>query len=129
MCLLRVVDANQAQAVVTFSRSLKYAGRGLIAVDIGVRGCGVAGAKATGGDWRRKTFEEVAGFGFSVVSGAGMGMAAKGLLPKIALGASPMGWVVLIGAIAVGAGFGMTMDRLGKVFGGWVWDRLPGVAQ
>ena len=129
MCLLRVVDANQAQAVVTFSRSLKYAGRGLIAVDIGVRGCGVAGAKATGGDWRRKTFEEVAGFGLSVGAGAGMGMAAKGMLPKIALGASPMGWVILIGAIVVGAGLGMGADRFGQRWGGMIWDHFGPVTQ
>ena len=127
--LLRVADANQAQAVVTFSRSLKYAGRGLIAVDIGVRGCGVAGVKATGGDWRRKTFEEVVGFGGALVAGGVTGAVAKGLLPKIALGANPTGWVVLIGAIALGVGLGMGADRFGKEIGGWIWDRLPGVPQ
>ncbi|WP_111643178.1 hypothetical protein [Marinimicrobium alkaliphilum] len=121
---IHIADMHEGRKVSRFADSLRYVGRGVIAVDIGVRGQKVRSAYHNDEQWLRELMAQGGGFGGAGVTGFATGRAAF-LLGRIALASTPVGWVVLVGStIAVGAIAAYQMDKAGQDAGHFVWDSL-----
>lgn len=122
----RINVANNAQALrlAQLAKGVSYAGKGLIALDAGIRINGVHNTYKQGGNWQREAAIQTTGFGFGGLAGIAAGNAVVAGLTTIGLGLTPAGWVVLIG-IGVTAGFGAayTTDNLFQRFAAWIYDR------
>lgn len=98
--------ANNAQAVQVSSlaKSISYTGKGLVALDAGIRIKHVHNTYNQGGNWQREAAIQATGFGAAGIAGIGVGKAVVTGLTAIGLGLTPVSWVVLIGA-GLTAGF------------------------
>src|SRR5690606_20482848 len=97
-------NAQEARQLDRLARNIRWAGNGLVAIDAGRRAAGVYQTYQDGGNWQRQASIEATGFGVGGAAGiiAGNGVIAG--LTFIGLGATPVGWVILIGVgIAAGA--------------------------
>lgn len=64
------------------------------------------------------------GFGVGGASGILVSKATVGTLTMIGLGATPVGWVVIIGTgVVAGYSAATKMDRFGKWLANLVWNR------
>lgn len=120
---LIIDNVAEVQRLDRLARSIRYAGNGLIALDAGLRVRNIHESYQRNDNWQRQMALEITGFG---VGGAGGIVAAKGAvltLSYIGLGATPVGWVVLIGT-AVAAGFlgGKRGDSLGRRIAAFLFD-------
>lgn len=100
---LDVGSQIEAHGLVDMSRHTRLVGRTMVIVDLGLRADEVLEAYESGDDWQRKAFVESAGFAASVAAGRILTGAALATL-DVMLAATPVGWVVILGAGLVAAG-------------------------
>jgi len=106
-----------------FESGANILGKGLILIDAGVRVGNVHTDYLSGNDWQRRAVVETTGFGFGTAAGLAVGaeVIAAGL--GIAMLATPVGWVFIIGsAIAVGYMASKVGDAGGKWAAGALYD-------
>lgn len=121
---INVASNTQALQISQLAKGVSYAGKGLIALDAGIRINGVRNTYKQGGNWQREAAIQAAGFGFGGATGLAVGNVVVGSLTAIGLGLTPVGWVVLI-SLGIAAGFGSAyfMDNVGKSIATGIWDR------
>jgi hypothetical protein len=121
---INVASTTQALQISRMATGISYTGRGLIALDAGIRINGVHNTYKQGGNWQREAAIQTTGFGAGSAAGLITGKAVVMGLTAIGLGLTPVGWVVLIG-IGITAGFGAAYfaDNLGKDFAAKAWDK------
>lgn len=121
---IHINNLQEGKKVARFSNSLSYAGRGLIAVDIGFRSASVHKTYAANGNWQRELAVQTGGFGGSLLTGYATGRTAAIMLSRIALMSTPVGWMILIGStIAIGAVLAYQADQGGQRIVGSLWDK------
>ena len=111
---LNVMSSFEASRLARLARCARPLGPGVMAFDFAWRAIDVRNEYRAGGDWERKAIVDGAGFtagalGSSVVVWAGMGA-----LP-LAVAATPMGWVLIVGSLGVVAAAtiaGVQVDRV-----------------
>ncbi len=97
---LDVRSPIEATQLVELARAAKYVGRGVVAVDLGMRVNRVHEQHEARGDWQRSAVTEAAGFVISGMAGVALTGAAVQTLNVIAL-ATPAGWVLVLGGAAL----------------------------
>ena len=103
-------------------KGAKFLGSKLIVLDAGVRAGEVHLDYLAGRNWQRRAAVETAGFGFGVAAGIAAGQATVGYL-SIALLATPLGWVFIIGAaLTVGCVAAKGGDLFGKSLASGAYD-------
>jgi len=97
------------------------AGKGIIALDAGIRLDNVYKEYKAGENWQRTAAVEATGFGLGTAVGVFTGTKVITAGMGIALALGPVGWVILIG-VGIGASYvaGKTADNIGK----WGASRL-----
>lgn len=121
---LDVASKAELSRLVELARHTKYVGRGLVAIDLGMRANRVQEAYEGGGDWHRQAFVEAAGFGFGFGAGTVLTAATGSALELIVL-ATPAGWALIVGglaAVGVVAVGSMAGSRLGELGSGRIYD-------
>jgi hypothetical protein len=101
---LDVGSSVEATDLVRFAQHAKFLGNGLAVIDFGSRVGDIYTDYKGGADWGRKMFIESSSFAISagvgeVATVAGMAILEESL--AIALAATPAGWVLIIGGLAV----------------------------
>lgn len=121
---LIIDNVAEVQRLDQLARGIRYAGNGLIALDAGLRVRNIHESYQRNENWQRQMALETTGFGVGGAGGIVVGKATVGALTAIGLGATPVGWVVIIGS-GVAAGFfaGSQGNRIGKWFAALVFDR------
>ncbi|MBC6904590.1 hypothetical protein DWB84_03805 [Saccharophagus sp. K07] len=121
---INVASNAQALQIARMAKGISYAGKGLIALDAGIRVNKVRNVHRQGGNWQREATIQTTGFGLGAATGMFIGKVAVAGLTTIGLGFTPVGWVVLIGAgVVVGFGAAMAMDNVGQSVAATIWDR------
>lgn len=121
---INVASTTQALQISRLSSGIAYTGKGLIALDAGIRINGVHNTYKQGGNWKREAAIQTGGFVSGTTAGIITGKAVVAGLTAIGLGLTPVGWVVLIGiGIAVGFGAAYAADNVGKDFVAGLWDK------
>lgn len=121
---LSIDNIAQAQRLDRLSRGIRWAGNGVLVLDAGARLHGVHESYQRNENWQRELAIETTGFGVGGVGGIAVGKATVGALTAIGLGATPVGWVVMIGAaITTGVVAGSVGNTVGKWFSSLVYDR------
>ena len=121
---LYVADGGQADRLGRLVKGTRFVGNSMVLLDAGLRAQGVRDTYRDGGDWQREAVVQTTGLGFGTAVGALSGKAVVGGLLMIGLGATPVGWVVLITAgVGTGLAVGSAGDWLGKASARWVYDR------
>ena len=111
-----------------FETGANILGKGLIVLDAGIRANNVHTGYLSGKDWQKRAAVETAGFGVSAAAGIAAGTAVRESGLAIALLATPVGWVFIIGAsITVGIIAAKAGDEMGQLaanksydFGTWL---------
>ena len=111
-----------------FETGANILGKGLIVLDAGIRANNVHTGYLSGKDWQKRAAVETAGFGVSAAAGIAAGTAVIESGLAIALLATPVGWVFIIGAsITVGIIAAKAGDEMGQLaanksydFGTWL---------
>ena len=112
---IQFTTTAEFQNLRAFETGANILGKGLIVLDAGIRANNVHTGYLSGKDWQKRAAVETAGFGVSAAAGiaAGTAVIVSGL--AIALLATPVGWVIIIGAsIAVGIVAAKSGDIAGK---------------
>lgn len=121
---LNITNSAQFSKVLNFSKVANYAGKGALIFDAGIRVKGVIADKVAGRDWQRKAVMEATGFGLGGAVGAFTGSAIISSTIGIALMATPVGWVFVIGTgVAAGYFVAKKADSFGKGVAGAIYDR------
>jgi hypothetical protein len=127
---IQFTSTSAFQNLRAFETGANFLGKSLIMLDAGVRAGNVHVDYLSGKNWQKRATSEMAGVGLSTAAGVFVGQtvvsSAAGL--GIALLATPVGWVIIIGAsIAVGIVAAKAGDKLGKFsvnqaydFGTWL---------
>src|SRR5690606_15373044 len=102
---INVASTTQALQISRMSSGIAYTGKGLIALDAGIRINGVHNTYKQSGNWKREAVVQSAGFVAGTAAGLYIGSQVVAGLTAIGLALTPVGWVVLIGA-GLAAGFG-----------------------
>jgi len=107
-----------------FEKGANVLSKGLFVIDAGIRAGNVHSDYLAGRDWQKRAVVETAGFGtagaFGLIAGGAVVEAALG----IALLATPVGWVIIIGAgITVGYLAAKVGDGLGQDAAGYLYDK------
>jgi len=111
---LNVANGVQFGKVLSFAKVADVAGKGALIIDAGFRASDVIADKAAGRDWQRRAIVETTGVGSGIIAST-LG---------VALMATPVGWVLVIGAgITAGYFAAKGGDWGGKVLAGRVYDR------
>lgn len=121
---INVANNAQATQIATLAKGISYAGKGMVALDAGIRVNHVHNTYQQGGNWQREAAIQATGFGLGGIAGIKVTGAVITGLTTIGLGLTPIGWVVLIG-VGVTAGFtaAYAADTWGKNFTANLWDR------
>lgn len=121
---INVASTTQALQISRMATGISYTGKGLIALDAGIRINGVHNTYKQGGNWQREAAIQTVGFGAGGAIGLGVGKIVVGGLTAIGLGLTPVGWVVLIG-IGVTAAFAAAYasDQVFQGGAAYVYDR------
>jgi len=120
---IQFTSTTEFQNLRSFEWGANLLGKGLIAIDATSRIGDVHVDYLSGKDWQKRAAVEATGFGASTALGvwAGGQTVAAGL--GIALLATPVGWVIIIGAsIAVGIVAAKAGDKLGKFGANQAYD-------
>jgi hypothetical protein len=121
---IHVASTTQAVQISRMATGVAYAGKGLIALDAGIRINGVHNTYKQGGNWQREAAVQAAGFGFGGAVGVKTGIGVVAGLTAIGLGLTPVGWVVIIGiGVAAGFGAGYATDYGFQKLTAWIYDR------
>lgn len=120
---IQFTSTAEFQNLRSFEWGANLLGKGLIVLDAGVRVGNVHVDYLSGKNWQKRAAVETAGFGVGTALGvwAGGQTVAAGL--GIALLATPVGWVIIIGAsITVGIVAAKAGDKLGKFSANQAYD-------
>ena len=121
---INVASNAQATQIATLAKGISYAGKGLIALDAGIRVNHVHSTYQQGGNWQREAAIQATGFGLGGAAGLGVGKMVVMGLTTIGLGLTPVGWVVLIGAgLAAGFGAAYAVDKYSREGAAYIYDR------
>lgn len=121
---INVASNAQALQIARMANGISYAGKGLVALDAGVRVHRVNNVYKQGGNWQREATIQTTGFGMGGAAGLYAGSKVIAGLTTIGLGLTPIGWVVMIGVgVAVGIGAAYAFDTGGKNLAAKLWDR------
>ena len=118
----------EATQLVELARAAKYVGRGVVAVDLGMRVNRLHEQHEARGDWQRSAVTEAAGFAASGMAGVALTGAALQTLNVIAL-ATPAGWVLVLGGVALAGVITAGSILIGsgaESFTGWGYDLAMG---
>ncbi|MBU6442133.1 MAG: hypothetical protein KGM87_12975 [Betaproteobacteria bacterium] len=127
---LDVRSKAQAWKLAELATKARYLGRGVVAIDLGLRVQNVYDVKQSGGDWYRQAFVEAGGF----AAGAGTGVALTGVTLaalELVVAATPAGWVLIVGglaAAAVVAAGSVVMSSAGEQVLGNLYDKAGQVS-
>ncbi len=121
---LYITDSAQAIKVSRFAQSMKFVGNTALIMDAGIRANNVYGTYKSGGNWQRDASLEATGFGLGGAAGLAAGIGVGKVALAIGLGATPVGWAVIITAGTI-AGFGAANygNGFGKRFAAKIWNR------
>lgn len=121
---INVASTTQALQISRLSSGIAYTGKGLIALDAGIRINGVHNTYKQGGNWKREALVQTTGIGAGTAAGLFVGGKVVAGLTAIGLGLTPVGWVVIIG-VGLAAGFGAAygVDLLAQNRAAYVYDR------
>jgi hypothetical protein len=112
---IQFTSTSAFQNLRAFEAGANFLGKSLIMLDAGVRAGNVHVDYLSGKNWQKRAAVEATGFGTSAVFGIAAGTAAIKAGLGIALLATPLGWVLIIGAsIAVGIVAAKSGDIAGK---------------
>ncbi|MBU2870360.1 hypothetical protein [Colwellia sp. E2M01] len=121
---LNIANGVQFGKVLTFAKAANYVGKGALIVDAGFRVDGVIADKAAGQDWQRRAITETTGFGLGTAAGTFVGGGIITSTLGVALMATPVGWVLVIGAgLTAGYFSAKGADWVGKGIAGKIYDR------
>ncbi len=120
---LKLTSLSGIRSIRGLEMASDIAGKGLIALDAGIRADSVYNDYKAGNDWQRSAVVETTGFGFGTAAGLAVGAKTVALGAGIALALGPVGWVILIG-VGIGAGYGAGKigDFIGKEGAGFMYD-------
>jgi hypothetical protein len=97
---LDVGSSVEATDLVRFARHAKFLGNGLAVIDFGSRAGDIYTDYKAGGNWEREMFVQSSSFALSAGVGGALTVAGMGVL-EIALAATPVGWLLILGGLAV----------------------------
>jgi hypothetical protein len=120
---LNITNGAQFGKVLTFAKAANYVGKGALILDAGFRVQGVSADKAAGRDWQRRAVMETTGFGLGAAAGAFVGGGIIASTLGVALMATPVGWVLVIG-VGITAGYfaAKGFDSIGQIAAGYAYD-------
>jgi hypothetical protein len=99
---LDVGSSVEATDLVRFARHAKFLGNGLAVIDFGSRVGDIYTDYKTGGNWEREMFIHSSSLALSATAGEIATIAGMATLDiAIAVAATPVGWVLIIGGLAV----------------------------
>ncbi len=127
---IQFTTTAEFQNLRSFETGANILGKGLIVLDAGIRAGKVHTDYLSGKDWQKRAAVETAGFGtstfFGIAAGQATVTAASGL--GIALLATPVGWVIIVGAaITVGIVAAKAGDNLGRGLSEFLYDKSSSV--
>lgn len=114
---IQISTARELRQLNRFAGVAKFAGRGLILLDMHSRATKVHSTYKSGGNWDKQAIQETVGFSFGTAAGAAASNTVYGIATGIALAFTPAGWALVIGVGAAAiAGFatGYAGDKFGK---------------
>ena len=125
---IQFTNASAFQNLRAFESGANFLGKGLLVIDAGIRAGNVHTDYLSGNNWQKRAAVETAGFGLGAYAGLATGAAVIKAGLSIALLATPLGWVFIIGAsITVGIIAAKAGDGIGKLaanksydFGTWL---------
>ena len=122
---IQFTTTTEFQNLRAFESGANILGKGLIVLDAGIRAGKVHTDYVSGKDWQKRAAVETTSFGTSTIFGIAAGQAtvsaASGL--GIALLATPVGWVIIIGAaITVGIVAAKGGDSFGRFAANQAYD-------
>lgn len=127
---IQFTSTTAFQNLRSFETGANFLGKSLIMLDAGVRAGDVHVDYLSGKDWQKRAAVEAAGFGFGTAAGifAGQTVVSSAAGLGVALLATPVGWVIIIGAaITVGIVAAKGGDWFGQLaanksydFGTWL---------
>ena len=125
---IQFTTTAEFQNLRSFETGANILGKGLIVLDAGIRAGNVHTDYVSGKDWQKRAAVETAGFGTSAIFGITAGTATIKAGLGIALLATPVGWVFIIGAsIAVGIVAAKAGDNLGRGLSEFLYDKSSSV--
>jgi hypothetical protein len=127
---IQFTTASAFQNLRAFETGANILGKSLIVLDAGIRAGNVHVDYLSGKNWEKRATVEMAGFGFGTAAGifAGQTVVSSAAGLGIALLATPVGWVIIIGAaitvgiVAAKGGdwFGQLVANKSYDFGTWL---------
>ncbi|BBA35446.1 uncharacterized protein sS8_3509 [Methylocaldum marinum] len=124
---LHVADYGKAVELSNLAKGIQHVGRGMIVLDAGIRLRGVRKKYLRGENWMREASVQATGFGLGGAAGTLAGTVTVSALSTIALAATPVGWVIVIGAgLVVGFGVATVVDQAGQSLARGLWDLSSG---
>jgi len=120
---IQFTSTTAFQNLRSFELGANVLGKSLIVLDAGVRAGNVHVDYLSGKNWEKRATSEIAGFGFGTAAGLATGAAVVEAGLGIALLATPVGWVIIIGAsLAVGVLAAKAGDNFGKFSANQAYD-------
>jgi hypothetical protein len=120
---IQFTTTSAFQNLRAFETGANFLGKSLIVLDAGIRAGDVHVDYLSGNNWQKRATVEMTGFGVSTALGVWAGGQAVAAGLGIALLATPVGWVIIIGAsIAVGIVAAKAGDKLGKFSANQAYD-------
>jgi len=122
---IQFTSTTAFQNLRSFETGANVLGKKLIVLDAGIRAGNVHVDYLSGNNWQKRAAVEATGFGFGTASGliAGAATTQAATSLGIALLATPVGWVIIIGAsIAVGIIAAKAGDEIGKFGANQAYD-------
>ena len=111
---IQFTSTTAFQNLRSFETGANFLGKSLIMLDAGVRAGDVHVDYLSGKNWQKRAAVEMTGFGFGTAAGLATGAAVVEAGLGIALLATPVGWVIIIGASLT---FGIVAAKGGDWFG------------
>ncbi|MGK0249950.1 MAG: hypothetical protein ACI910_002714, partial [Oleispira sp.] len=113
---IQFTTASAFQNLRSFETGANFLGKSLIVLDAGIRAGDVHVDYLSGKNWQKRAAVEATGFGFSTAAGLATGTAIVEVGLGIAMLATPVGWVFIIGAsITVGILAAKAGDGIGQL--------------
>jgi hypothetical protein len=120
---IQFTSTAEFQNLRSFEWGANLLGKGLIAIDAGIRTGNVHTDYLSGKNWQKRAAVETTSFGTSAIFGIAAGTATIKAGLGIALLATPAGWVFIIGAsIAVGIVAAKSGDLFGRFAANQAYD-------
>ena len=121
---IQFTTASAFQNLRAFETGANILGKSLIMLDAGIRAGDVHVDYLSGKNWQKRAAVETTSFATSAIFGIAAGTAAIEAGLGIALLATPLGWVIIIGAaIAIGIVAAKSGDSFGRGFSEYLYDK------